>query len=77
MTSSAEMTQDEVCAHGLAIAAAKTEGEFVSAFAAYARAVVERETDPYEKIALFVHGMIEGQREMIVTLSRYRGGGAA
>lgn len=69
-----EMTRDEVTAHAVAIAMSQAEGQFVVAFAAYVKDVVERETDPYEKIALFVHGMIEGQHAM---LTKYRGGGAA
>jgi hypothetical protein len=77
MTNPAEMTQDEVVGHALAIAAAETKEAFVAAFAAYVQAVIKRETDPYEKIALFVHGMIEGQRETITELVRWRGGGAS
>lgn len=71
------MTTDEVMAHAVAIAAAETKEAFIVAFAAYVRDVVDRETNPYEKIALFVHGMVEGQREMIGELVRRRGGGTA
>lgn len=77
MTAPEEMTVDDLTAHGAAIAAAKTEEAFVLAFSAYVRDVVERETDPYEKIALFVHSMIGGAHEMIEALVRYRGGGSA
>ena len=72
-----EMTRAEIGAHALAIAAAKTEGAFVLAFAAYVRDVVERETDPYTKIGLFVHAMVEGQRVMFTELLRCNAGGAA
>jgi hypothetical protein len=77
MTTPEEMTTAELAAHALAIATAKTKETFVLAFSAYVRDVVERETDPYEKIALFVHSMIGGAHEMIGALIRYRGGGSA
>lgn len=77
MTFPEEITMDELAAHAVAIATAKTKETFVLAFSAYVRAVVERETDPYEKIALFVHSMIEGAHEMIEALMRYRRGGSA
>ncbi len=63
MTSSHEMTEDEIIAHGAAIAAAGTEDDFVKALSAYFKEVVEREADPYDKIALFVNGMLEGFRQ--------------
>ncbi len=72
-----EMTQEELAEHALAIATAQDEGQFVTAFAAYVRDVVTREKEPYEKIAGFVHGMVEGQRETLAELMRFRGGGAA
>jgi hypothetical protein len=71
------MTIDEITAHALAIATAKTQEAFVLAFASYVRDVVARETDPHEKIALFVHGMLEGAHEMIEVLARCREGGTA
>ena len=74
MTVPKEMTLDEVATHALAIAAARTEEAFVVAFAAYVSDVIARETEPYEKIALFVHGMVEGHHEMITALVRCRGG---
>ena len=55
-----EMTPDEIIAHGAAIVAARTADEFVAALAEYVKDVVERETDPYTKIALFVRGMLDG-----------------
>lgn len=70
------MTMDDLAAHTVAIAAAKTKEAFVLAFSAYVRNVVERETDPYEKIALFVHSMLGGAHEMIEALVRYHGGGS-
>lgn len=73
----AEMTTAEVGAHTISIAAAETKETFVRAFAAYVCDVVQRETEPFEKISLFVHAMVEGQRETITTLTRWRGGGAA
>jgi hypothetical protein len=76
MTSLPEMTRDEVMAHAVAIGAAQDEDQFVAAFAAYVRDVIERETEPYEKVALFVHGMLEGQYETLIGLAR-RGGGCA
>lgn len=72
-----EMTPGEIAAHALAIATTKTEETFVLAFSTYLRDVVERESDPYEKIALFVHSMLEGHREMIDALARCRRGGEA
>lgn len=58
-----EMNIDEITAHGAKIAAAQTDAEFINALAAYVKNVVERETEPYEKVALFVHGMINGVLE--------------
>lgn len=75
MTSPGEMTFAEIAAHGLAIAAATTEAAFILAFADYVRDVVERETDPYTKIALFVHSMLEGHSAIL--LARCHGGGTA
>ena len=77
MTASVEIALDELEAHAFAIAVAKTKEEFVTAFSSYVRDVVTRETDPYEKIALFVHGMVGSQREVIRELMQLRGGGAA
>jgi hypothetical protein len=54
-----EMTSDEIIAHGAAIVAARTADEFIRALASYVKDVVERETEPYDKIALFVHGMLD------------------
>ncbi len=51
-----EMTEEEVFAHGSAVSGATTEAEFKKAVAAYVQEVVERETDPYDKIAEFVWG---------------------
>jgi hypothetical protein len=73
---SVELTRDEVVSHALALAAAETEEAFVKVFASYVRDVVERETEPYEKIALFVHAMVEGQRRTIAELVRLCNGGA-
>lgn len=72
-----EMTVQEVTAHALAIAATTTEARFVEAFSAYVADVVARESEPYEKVALFVHGMVEGLRETVAELMVYRGGGAS
>lgn len=77
MTALVEMSRDEVTAHAIMIAAAETKEAFVAAFAAYVKDVIARESDPYEKIALFVHGMVEGQRETIAALVQWRGGGVA
>lgn len=71
------MTYEDLAAHALKIAAAADKNQFVAAFGAYVQDVVTRESDPYEKIALFVYSMVEGQRETIAELMRYRGGGAA
>jgi hypothetical protein len=60
VTSLREMTFDEIAAHGAAISASRTDDEFVTALSAYVKDVVERETEPYTKIALFVRGMLEG-----------------
>jgi hypothetical protein len=64
------MTFEEVAAHGAAMSAARTEDSFVAALAAYVKDVVERETDPYNKVALFVNGMLEGMRTELLKLSR-------
>ena len=72
MTAPGEMTFDEVATHAAVIATTKTEEAFVVAFAAYVRDVVERETDPYEKIALFVHGMLERHGKVIDAMARDR-----
>lgn len=77
MTPPEEMTLAELTAHGVAIATAKTKDAFILAFAGYVRDVIARETDPYEKIATFVHSLLEGAHEMIDVLARYRGGGTA
>ncbi len=74
MTRLPEMTREEIAAHALKIATADDKEQFVAAFAAYVRDVVEREEDPYEKVALFAHSMVDGHRAMIVELSRLRGG---
>jgi hypothetical protein len=71
------MTEEDLLQHTLAIAAAKDKNQFVAAFAAYVKDCVERETDPYEKIAGYVHGMVGGMRETIAELVKYRGGGTA
>ena len=70
MSASHEMTFEEVAAHGAAMAAARTEDSFVAALAAYLKEVVERETDPYNKAALFVNGMFEGMRAELLKPSR-------
>lgn len=72
-----EMSFAELWSHMITIASAKTKEEFVVAFAAYAQDVVARETGPYEKIALFVHSLVEGQREVIAELMQLHGGGQA
>lgn len=77
MIAPVELTRDEVAAHAFTIAKAKTEEAFVEAFAAYVSDVVTRETDPYKKIARFVHGMVEGQQETYAELMRLRGSGVA
>ena len=74
MSASHEMTFEEVAAHGAAMAAARAEDAFVAALAAYLKEVVERETDPYNKAALFVNGMLEGMRAELLRCSR---GGSA
>lgn len=71
-----ELTEAEIMVHGAAIAAAQTEEAFVAAFAAYARDVLARESEPHEKIGHFVHGLLEGSRAMMGLL-RSRGGGSA
>jgi hypothetical protein len=71
------MTVQEVTAHALAIASATSKECFVVAFAAYVADVFAREREPYKKIALFVHGMVEGLRETLAELMAYRGGGSA
>ena len=52
-------------------------GSFRPSFCRHVRDVVERETNPYTKIGLFVHAMVEGQRVMFTELLRCNAGGAA
>ena len=68
MTSSNEMSADEILAHGAMIAGSKTSDEFVRSLAAYFEEVVARETEPCNKIAMFVNGMLEGQHEAITKM---------
>lgn len=71
------MTSEDILRHTLQIAASASKDEFVAAFAAYVRDVVERETDPYEKIALFVYGVAGRYHDTIDELVKLRGGGHA
>jgi hypothetical protein len=72
-----ELSADELSAHASAIASASDEEQFVEAFAEYVRDVVERERDPYEKVAGFVFHMMAGMREVVEAIATSRGGGTA
>lgn len=75
MTGLSEISDDEVIAYAHAIMAAETEDQFVVTFAAFIKDVVAREPSPYEKIASFVHNLLEGQREAFAQWEKSRHGG--
>lgn len=72
-----ELTDEDLERHVARIARARDEEELVTAFADYVKDTVERESDPYDKIAKFMIGLLRGQREARAWQGRVAKGGEA
>jgi hypothetical protein len=57
------LTEKEMAEFAMRMALSRSAEGFVAVFAEYAKAVMDRESDPYIKIGTFVVGIIQGCRE--------------